>query len=456
MVMRFHQSLDKMIFKKAGVVTALLSVTLMLSACSIFESKDKQPPLPGERISALQMQKDLEPDPVLQASGMQMPETWQNQFWPQAGGYPSHAMGHLALGENLKRLWRVDIGDAVAKGLPLITQPVVADGMIFAMDIGATLSAYKTADGKKLWSRKLAPKKEETESLGGGLAFAGGRLYVTTGYRDVIALDPQTGNDIWRQTTPAPTRSAPAVLGGRVFIVTLDNRVIVYNEEDGTVLWQYVGAPEVTNLLGATSPALDRSLAVVALSSGELIAFRAENGQTLWVDNLAARRRGGGALGSISDIKGLPIIHDGIVYAVSFSGRIVAIDERTGQRIWQREIGGAQTPWTAGDAVYLITADRQLVALSRQTGGIYWTVSLPAFRDMEKREDAITWFGPLLAGGRLIMASDDGDVLEYDPLLGKPLKRYDVGGRLIGMPIVADGMIYFLTQDGDLLAYQGQ
>lgn len=440
-------------------MTAVCAIALsgVLSGCSLFGNSDDKPPLEGERISVLQLQKEMQPDPVLQASGMQLPDSWNNQFWPQAGGYPSHAMGHLALGQDLERLWSVDIGSGGEGDLPLITQPIIADGRVFAMDTDARLTAYGVENGKKQWSRKLANEDDgETASLGGGIAFAGGKVFATTGYRDIIVMKPDTGEEIWRKRTPAPTRSAPAVLGGRVYIVTIDNRLICYDEDDGSVLWTYTGVAETTNLLGSTSPALDRSLVVTAFSSGEIAAFRAENGQTLWVDNLASIRRGGGALGSISDIKGLPIIDQGIVYAISFNGRIVAIDERTGGRIWQREIGGAQTPWTAGDSVFVITASQQLVALSRQTGGIYWTAQLPEFAKPAKRKGAIVWHGPVMAGGRLIAASNHGEVIEIDPQTGNEMNRFKTKGKISIPPVVADGVLYLLSQSGDLTAYKGK
>lgn len=437
-------------FSQFTRIACLCLALLTVSACA----GDKKKPLEGQRLSVLQLQKDLAPDPLLTGDGVSAPESWINKYWPQSGGYPNHAMGNLSLAPQIKKAWRVSIGDGGSRQLPLIIQPIVADNVIYTVDAKARMSAFDATTGKKLWRVRLTPENEDREAvLGGGMAFAQGRLFVSAGYNEVRALDPKTGSTIWTAKTLAPTRAPPASLDGRVFVMTMDNQLVALSADTGTVLWTHSGVAETTGLLGSASPAADRTVAVAAFSSGEVFALRPENGRVMWMDNLASVRRAG-SLSSIADIRGLPVLDRGIAYAVSYGGRMVAIDQRTGVRIWQKEIGGAETPWVAADTVFVLTDDQQLVALTRESGDIAWVTRLPMYEDPDDRKNPIVWTGPVMAGGRLILASSMGHVAEISPQSGKLLEKWKASNNVTIPPLVADNTLFILSEDGELTAYR--
>lgn len=433
-----------------------LVLTVSLTACESAEKifgSDKDPPLPGERLSILQLQKDLVPNPAIEAEDIALPEIWDNKFWPQAGGYPNHAMTHVALAPTIKKAWEVSIGDGGDKRTPLTAVPVVADGRVYALDTGGSLSAYDADSGKRLWRESMVPRGEGSSgAVGGGLAWHEGKLYVTAGYKHLAAVDPASGGHIWRAVLPAPARTAPTVMDGRVYVVTLDNRLMVYDTAEGKLLWQYTGVSEATNLLGSASVAADETLVVLPLSSGELYGLRPENGQVVWQDNLSAVRRGG-AMSAIADVRGLPVIDRGMVFAVSYSGRMVALDQVTGLRRWQREIGSAEMPWVAGDTVYMMTTDQQIAALKRGTGDVRWVADLPRWED-KKRTAPIVWSGPVLAGDRLMLVGSSRDLLELSPLDGSVLVKHRLPSATLLPPVVAGGTMYILSQNGDLSAWR--
>lgn len=433
-------------------IIGILSFALLLSGCGGDADEDKV--LPGERLSVLAFQKELEPDQVLSVSQMALPEAWNNQFWPQAGGYPSHAMGHLALGETIQKVWSASIGDGGSRDTPLLSSPVVADGVVFTLDVKSQLTAFDAQNGKKKWRVSLVPKKQKKQAMpGGGIAHAGGRLYVTTPYGQVFAIDPVEGKTLWVKDLSAVAHAAPSVANDRVFIMTIDSKLFCFDAATGTPLWNYAGIAETTNLLGGASPAIDQSVVVAAFSSGELLAFRIENGSALWSDNLAAVKRAG-SVNTIADIRGLPVIDRGIVFAISYNGRMAAIDLRSGERIWQREIAGAETPFAAGDTLFVLTSSQQLAALSRETGNIRWILALPQFEDSKNRKDPIIWTGPVLAGGRLIMASSTGLIVEADPVSGEKKKEWKAPGDIHLPPVVANSTLYLMTEGGTLAAYR--
>lgn len=435
---------------------ALVLAALSLSGCDTAKqlfTEHKDPPLKGERISVLQLQRDLVANPELKDQPLKLPDAWTNQLWPQAGGYPNHAPGQLALGQHLKRIWKTSIGEGADRRTPLTTTPVVAEGLVFTLDTDGNVSAFDINTGKRRWEKSILPPGEHgSGALGGGIAYDSGKIFAANGFKSLSALNASDGTLAWKAVITSPARAAPTIIDGRIYLITLDDHLLVLNETDGSVLWTYAGVSETTDLLGSASPAADSSLVVLPLSSGELFGLRPENGQVTWEDNLSAVRRTG-SLSSISDIRGLPVIDQGVVYAVSFSGRMVALDEVSGQRVWQREVGSAQMPWAAGENVFIVTDEQQLAALTRQQGDIRWVVQLPRYEENDK-DKPIVWSGPVLAGNRLFLVSNIGDMMEVDPQSGKTVAATKLGASANLPPVVANNTLFVLTDDGELSAWR--
>ena len=190
---------------------------------------------------------------------------------------------------------------------------------------------------------------------------------------------------------------------------------------------------------------------IPVFSSGEISALRVENGSLAWSDNLSNIRRGGG-LGSITDIRAMPVLDDDLVYAISFSGRIAAIDTRTGVRAWQHEVGGSQTPWIAGRFLYAITGDNQLAAFEKTKGDIAWVKPLKPYHDGEP----IQWFGPVMADNLLIATNSIGEIVFFNPLDGAHVRTQNIDAELVGAPMIADRVLYLLSEDGILTALVGE
>ncbi len=435
---------------------ALVALTLAatVTACDAFddlfpgETKKK---LTGERVSVLNLERRLEPDPAILNIEMRLPRPVVNRDWPEAGGYPAHAMQHLALGDDVRRLWRRGVGDGDSRTGEILAAPVIEGGRVFTMDASSVIYALDAERGVVLWKFDTRPKGARSRTFGGGLAAVGGRLYVSTGYGEVIALNAVTGDELWSRPVPAPIHSPPTVADGRVFAVTVDNQLEALSADDGHILWTHNGLPETAGLLGGASPAIDGGIVVVAYSSGEIFALRAENGRPLWGDNLATARSLD-ALSALADIRGRPIIDHGLVFAISHSGRMVAIDLRTGDRVWEQDIGGSYSPWIAGEFVYVVTNDSAIVCLTRREGRIKWVLDLPRHEDEAKKSNPLVWAGPVLAGDRLIVVASDGEALSISPYSGKPLGRIEFPDGSFLAPVLANRTLFVLTQDADLFA----
>ncbi len=437
-------------------VVSLLGLAFLLTACEslnpldLFDKK-RDEPLPGTRIAILSLDRGLQPDPSIADMRVAVSEPYVNDAWTQYGGSPAHVMYHLSLGESPRRAWTSDVGDGSDDARQILAQPLVVNGTVYTMDALSVITAFDAERGRVQWRVDLEPEDEDDGYFGGGIAFDGGRLYVTTGFARVFALDATSGEVIWNQRVPAPVRAAPAVAGGRVFAVTLDNQTIALAADDGRRLWTHSGIQEVTSLVGGASPAVSGSTVVVPYSSGEIVGLLAETGRPLWADSLASVARAD-PLGDLAQIRGAPVVDRGIVFAISNSGRMVAIDLRQGVRAWEAEVGGVEMPWVGGEFIFVVTNDAQVVALTRRDGRIRWVQPLPRFKDPEDQTGPIAWSGPVLAGDRLIVAGSQGEAVSLSPYTGEVLGVIDLPDGVTVAPVVAGNTLYFLTGGGDLVA----
>ncbi|MFQ5534786.1 MAG: PQQ-binding-like beta-propeller repeat protein [Sphingomonadales bacterium] len=432
----------------ARLVLAAILVPMLAVSCGKKDSKR----LKGERISVMAFDRALSVDPRLSDVQVRLPKPYANESWPQAGGFMSHALHHLALGESLKRVWQASIGTGHKRNNPLVSMPVVADGRVFTIDPLATVTAIDATSGRQLWQVRLKSEKaRKALAFGGGVAYDDGKVYVTTGYGFAAALDAHSGVEIWREDVGTPLRGAPTVNAGRVFVPTYDSQLYALSADDGKVLWYHVGTTEAAGIMGAASPAVVDDIVVVAYSSGELAAIKVENGRAAWTDTLT-RTGKLTPIASISDIDGLPVIDRGRVYAISHGGRMVAIDLRSGERVWERNIGGVQTPWIAGDFIYLLTNENEVVCLSRRSGRVRWIRELQKFEKQEKRKKPISWSGPVLASDRLVLVSSHGFAVSISPYTGEIMGAEKVPDGSFLPPIVANETLYILTKAGRLVA----
>lgn len=428
------------------LIVATLAI-LALGACD----KTKVP-LPGERVSVLQLNRDLAVDPTLSDVSVKLPKPYVNDSWPQVGGNQAHAMYHLASGDGaLEKVWSADIGSSADSENRLLAEPIVADGLVFTLDSESLVTAFAEDNGSRVWSADLTPDEDDDDLFGGGLAVAEGKVFVTTPFAKVIALDEKTGEKKWEVNAPAPMRSPPAVSDGRIFTVTIDNQLVVYATDDGRRLWSNAGVEEAAGLLGGTTPAVLGDVVVAAYTSGELLAFDVVTGRSLWSDSLAGKQRGD-AVAALTDIRGRPVIDRDLVIAIGNGGVMAAIDLKRGGRVWDASFGGTQSPWVAGDFIYILTNNSDVICLTRADGRIKWIQQLPQFEDMENHEDPIYWSGPVLVEDRLLITGSNGFAVAVSPYTGEILGKQELPDRSHLPPVVANQTVFMLSDDADLIA----
>lgn len=431
------------------VLTAAL-MAVALGGCGIFDKS--KTPLPGERVAVFADRRDLEPDKDAGSVQVVLPAPVVNESWPQSGGFANYAMQHLQVSDSPQIIWSADVGAGSTSSRVLTTPPVVADGKVFAKDAQGTVSAFEAETGKLIWRVTLKPDKaRDTDEFGGGLAWYGGRLFVTTGFAEVFSLDPADGKEVWMSTVSAPVRGAPLVFGDRVFTVSIDNKLHALAAVDGSDLWSFSGLQETAGYVGGNSPAGSGDYVIAPFTSGELVSLRLENGRPVWNESLVGPRGELRAFGNLADIRGRPVIDRGLVLAMGSAGTLTAIDLHSGQRQWERNIGGNQTPWVAGRFVFVVTGAAEVAAIERDTGKVKWVTPLTQYQD-EKRRKPVLWAGPVLAGDRLLVGGSTGDLLALSPYTGEVMGKLEMRQPIRLGPVVANRTIYVLTDAGRLIA----
>jgi outer membrane protein assembly factor BamB len=428
--------------------------------------KEKQAPLPGRRIAVLPANEKVPGELADASTPIVIPAPVANEEWTQPGGNASHVLGNLALSASPREVWRASAGYGSSGSGRIIASPIVSGGRVFTLDAEGTATAFSTSGGSQIWSQSLKPTPGPTAQAGGfsslttgslfslggggdgggyggGLAIDNGRLYGATGFGAVIALDPATGKRLWEKNLGAPVRSSPTAVADRVFVLTTEGRFYCLSGIDGAELWSARGLPSQASLSLNASPAVDGEVVAVPYPSGDVIGLKIIDGSPVWSESLT-RTRSESQFASMTDAA-RPAIENGIVYAIGHAGRMTATNAKTGERLWTLNAPGTQTPWVAGDSVFIVDTRAQIMAISKRDGKIQWTTKLPT---------SGAWSGPVLAGNQLWSVSSKGLLAAVDPMSGRVLGQQEIGSGSYIAPIVAGGRMYLLNNDAKLIALQ--
>ncbi len=436
-------------------VPLALVLALGLSGCGVFGGKGKPTtPTVGNRIPILsRVESGAKVDPALAGVAVVLPPASSNPEWPQAGGTANKSYGHLALPAAPLRGWSASIAGSSSKHR-LAAAPVIGGGQLFAMGTDGMVHAFDAATGAARWTQSFKISGDGSSSVfGGGASFDSNKVYITTGVGEVAALDAATGKQLWKAKPAGPLRGSPTIAFGLVFVMTQDNQIHALNSEDGTNGWNQSASSGQTGVFGVGAPAAGQGTVVAGFSTGELVAYRYENGRQLWADALA-RTSLSTTVGVLTDIDADPIIDRGRVYALGQGGRMAAYELTSGQRIWELNLAGISTPAIAGDWIFTLTDDAKLLCIARTTGKVRWMTQLARFKNETKRKNAIYWTGPVLAGDRLWFANSNGQVYSAASGDGSIALLAELKSPVTLAPVVANGTLYVLDDSGKISSFR--
>lgn len=450
-----------------GLFAATTAGCSTISALNPFDNGDADASREGaaapeerQRIPLLALDQQLKVADALKGVGFYLPPPATIAESPLPGGNLEQAIEHSAAAPAFQVAWRRKIGKPSKAAIHITAPPVVAAGRVYTLDAEAGVGAFDAQTGAPIWRVDLNPHvRRDGVGFGGGVAYADGRLYVASGFRFVAALDAATGAELWRTPVNAAIHGAPTIALGRLYVINTNNQLQAFDLATGKLSWQYQALIEPARILKASSPAVSGDTVVAAFASGELTALRAATGTELWSSSLTRANRNN-ALSELRDIAGRPSIYRGDVYAASHSGVFAAVDFRTGNARWELPVISVDSPWPAGDVVYVVSKAGEVVCVSRVNGQVYWIRDLNEGRAQTKvskvlGRETITreyWTGVVLASNRLISVSNGGRAVAMDPKTGAVQSFIQLGGPANIAPVAAGGLLYVLTDEGELVA----
>jgi outer membrane protein assembly factor BamB len=408
--------------------------------------------LPGERLA-------IRPGAAVQvdrAAPIRLSSTVNHASWTHRAGSASHRVQHPAFSSNPAPVWATNIGEGNDRRHRITADPVAADGRIFTVDSRANVAATSDA-GVTLWLRDLTPASDNSnDASGGGLAVVNGQLLVTTGFGDLFSLDAATGTIGWQHRLDAPATGAPTVGNGLVYVVTRDSRAWAIDVSDGRIRWQLDSPPSVVGIVGGAAPAIGAGLVVFPFGSAQLAGAFPKGGLQLWNSSVAGARLGT-AYAQLSDVSADPVIQGNRIYVGNPSGRMLAIEAGSGDTIWTTSEGTTGPAWVDGGSVFVMSDRAELLRLNAGTGARIWGTQLPNLvprRGNRTLRDVYAHYGPVLAGGRLWIASSDELLRAFDPVDGRQLSTLAIPGGATTRPIVVNGVMYLVSGNGQLLAFR--
>jgi outer membrane protein assembly factor BamB len=337
---------------------------------------------------------------------------------------------------------------------PVNSSPAVAQDLVMFASVDGRFYAVDAATGKQKWMYKTAGESRFTApGIKGAVthtelmadpfdvflsspAVANGVVYFGSGDHNVYALDVATGTLKWKFKTGDVVHASPAVVNNVVYIGSWDRNMYALNAKTGTELWRYQTGNDtvIYNQIGiASSAAVSNGVVFFGCRDGHFYAVDAKTGQQKWnIDN-----NKGWVIGS-------PAVHNGIVYFATSDGRrFKAIDAATGQVKFNIEMKtiSFSSPSIVGNTIYVGTSDGWLHAADLATGA-----TKAEFQTDGSKANSAKYIDDV---GRFTNDMYPDNTLE-GMYIG--MDRMEQLGSILSSPVIADGILYVGSTDGNLYA----
>ena len=384
-----------------------------------------------------------------------LPKARKNSQWSHQGGNAQHSMGHLKLASDLKLQWSINVGHGDGRRHQITATPVIQSGRIFTLDSRSLVTALDL-NGKVIWQKNVIKEHDDKkDASGGGLAVHGKQIFVTTGFGTVLALSVDTGEELWAQDLESYGGASPTVDDNLLYISARDGAAWAIDTTNGRIKWQVVGPAVRSSHVGGPGAAISDKYVLFPFGSGDVLAVFKYGGMRSWSSLLSGARLGR-AWGQVQDMTGQPVVDGSVVYLASSAGRMAAVDLNTGLRVWTAKQGSQGDIFVAGTSVFAVSDEINLIRVSKDNGRLLWATPLPKFTktNLKRRAKVFVHYGPILAGGTLVIASSDGQLRQFDPADGELISSREIPSGAASAPIVVDGTLYVLSTDGNLLAFR--
>ncbi|MCM5704358.1 outer membrane protein assembly factor BamB [Larsenimonas salina] len=334
--------------------------------------------------------------------------------------------------------WSEGVGSLGRARYPIT--PALGSDTLYAASAEGHIEAIDNDTGKINWSVDL------DYALSSGLTYDAGRLYVGTQDGHVLAIDGDSGKVAWNQNVSSEVLAPPQLNSGLVIVQGIDGSLTALDRFTGEQKWLYTASQPSLTLRGSGTPKTIEPVTFAGFANGRLMAFDNRNGAPLWGRQVAVPK-GRTEVDQLVDLNGQPVLsQDGRLFVTSYNGKLMALNARNGQVIWQRDESSYQTPILAGDYLFTVNAKSDVLAIDAGSGQLIWQND-----DLEGRKLS----APAILSGRLYVGDFEGYVHALDARNGALLGRTGLGGNGISVGLQSDGQSLFaLTNDGDVVSFK--
>ncbi|HVO47677.1 MAG TPA: outer membrane protein assembly factor BamB [Steroidobacteraceae bacterium] len=263
------------------------------------------------------------------------------------------------------KVWSANVRDKHAKPLRLGLGLAVEDNRVFAAGHKGEIVALDLNTGRTLWRTKTKTALSGGPGVGGGLVVAGST------FGDIVAVGAKDGAVRWKVRVNGEVLAAPAVSERLVAVRTVDGKLHGLSPKDGHEMWVQEQQVPRLSLRGTARPVLTGDLVLCGFDNGKVAAVSALDGSVQWETTIAPAH-GKTELERLDDIDSTLRVSGSDIYAVGFQGRIAMLALDTGQIWWAHDASSFRALGLDESAIYMATADGEVVALRRRTGTELW------------------------------------------------------------------------------------
>ncbi|MEQ9861634.1 outer membrane protein assembly factor BamB [Pectobacterium cacticida] len=346
------------------------------------------------------------------------------------------------------KVWNSAVGSGIGEFYSNL-HPAWQGDRVFAADRRGTVKAMDLNDGKEIWRVDLSEKtnffsRNNPALLSGGVTVAGNHVYIGSEKAQVYALNTEDGSSVWQTRVAGEALSRPVVSDGVVLIHTSNGILQALNEADGTIKWSVNLDMPTLSLRGESAPTTAFGAAIVGGDNGRVNAVLINQGQLIWQQRIS-QPSGATEIDRLNDVDTTPVVVGEVVYALGYNGNMTALDLRSGQMLWKREIGSVHDFIIDGDRIYLVDQDDRVIALSTNGGVSLWRQSDLLHRGLT---------APVLYNGYLVVGDTEGYLHWLNTADGRFVAQQKVDSSgFLSKPVVASDKLLIQSRNGDVYAF---
>ncbi len=337
---------------------------------------------------------------------------------------------------DIKTLWSTGVGKGQGDGFYRL-QPVLDGARIFAAGSDGTVVALNSETGKRLWREDL------DQEISGGVGVGSDMLLVGTSDGKVIALSDADGSLLWTSQLQGEILAPPQTNGRVVVVQSYNGKLHGLDASDGSELWVYDSNLPVLTLRGTSTPIIFERFAIAAFGNGRVVALDLNTGAVRWEARVAIAQ-GRSEIDRIVDIDGNMLLAPPLLWAVSYQGRLAAIDLASGRKLRQEEVSSYVGLDQGFGNIYVTEESGTVIAFLRNSGGVRWEQGDLSFRQLSS---------PRAIKGYVAVADFRGYVHFLSQVDGRIVGRTRTDGDGVRADMIArDDVLYVFGNSGKLTA----